>query len=131
MRSHKRKAVEVLLDVLHRHPPAPDVVALFAVGSKLAAMNVGVAIGALRARVAEHQVAVALAAGYAFMHAAQGELGLVVVKLGHVANRLPGGKGVAVLTRQGEITVRAASGGTGWVLRLRRRAPRGLRWNRT
>ena len=120
VRAHQRKAVEVLLDVLHRHPPAPDVVALFAISSKLAAMNVGVAVGAFRARIAEHQVAVALAAGYAFVHAAQGKLGLIVIKLRYVANRLPGGKGMAVLTRQGEITVWAARGGAAWALRLGR-----------
>lgn len=129
VRPHQRKTVEVLLDVLHRHSPAPDVVALFAVSSKLTAMNVSVAVGAFRARVAEHQVAVALAAGYPFVHAAQWELGLVVVKLGHVANRFPSGKGVAVLTRQGEITVRTACGGAGWALRLRRGVCRLLRWN--
>lgn len=124
------KTVEVLLDVLHRNPPAPHVVALFAVCPKLAAMNIGVAVGAFRARVAEHQVGVALAASHRFMHTPQGEFRLIVIKLRNVTNRFPSRKGMAILTRQGEIAVRAPRGGIGGSLRLGGRIRRRLRWKR-
>lgn len=100
MRSHQRKAVEVLLDVLYPHLPAFYRVAVFATGPELPPMDIRVAVGALRARVAEHQVAVALPASDPFVHPAQRKLRLVVVKFRNVANRLPGREGVAVLARE-------------------------------
>ena len=111
VRSHQRKAVEVLLDVLHRNSPAFHVVAVFAVRSKLAAVNIGVAIRAFRAGIAEHQVRVTLPAGDSFVHAAQRKLGLIVIKFGNAANRLPRGKGVAVLAGEIQVSVRAALSG--------------------
>lgn len=111
VRSHQRKAVEMLLDVLHRNPPPFHAVAVFAARSKLAAMYIGVAVRAFRARIAEHQVGVALAAGHSFVHSAQGKLGLVVIKLGNIANRLPGGEGVAVLAGEIQVAVGTARGG--------------------
>jgi len=111
VRPHQRETVEVLLDVLHRNAPAPYVVAILATSSKLAAMDIGVAVGAFRARVREHQIAVALPAADSFVHAAQGELGLIVVKLRNVADGLPGRESVAVLAGEIQIAVRAARGG--------------------
>ena len=108
MRSHQGEAVEVLLDVLHRDAPPLHRVAALAIGSKLAPMNIGVTIGALGARVGKHQVGVTLPAGYAFVHPAQRKAGFIVVKFGDVADRLPGGKRVAVLAGHIQIAVRAA-----------------------
>ena len=85
--------------------------AVLAARSELAAVNIGVAIRAFRAGVAEHQVGVALAAGDSFVHAAQGKLRLVMIKFGNVANRLPGGEGVAVLAGEIQVAVRAARAG--------------------
>lgn len=111
VRSHQRKTVEVLLDVLHRNSPPFHVVAVFAVRSKLAAVNVGVAVRAFRAGIAEHQVRVALAARNSFVHPAQGKLRLIVIKFRNVADWLPGGEGMAVLAGEIQVAVRAARGG--------------------
>jgi len=111
VRSHQRKAIEVLLYVLHRNSPPFHVVAVFAARSKLAPVNVGVAIRAFHAGVAEHQVGMALPARHSFVQAAQGKLRLVVIKFRNVANRLPGSEGVAVLAGQIQISVRAACAG--------------------
>jgi hypothetical protein len=119
VRSHQRKSIEVLLDVLHRNSPASHVVAVFAVRSELPAVNIGVAIRAFRAGVAEYQVSVALAARDSFVHAAQRKLGVIVIKFGNVANRLPRGKGMAVLTGEIQVSVRAARGGVSGALRWR------------
>lgn len=69
--AEQRKAIEVIVDRLHRHVPAIDRMALGAVRSHLAAVNVGVAIGAILAHVGEHRFQVAAGAGNFFVHAAQ------------------------------------------------------------
>ena len=84
--------------------------AVLAAGAELPAMDIGVAVGAFCARVREHQIGVALAAADPFVHAAQGELGLIVVKLRNVADRLPGRESVAVLAGEIQVAVRAARG---------------------
>lgn len=131
MRSHQRKAVEVLLHGLHPDPPALYRVAIFATGAELAPMDIRVAVRALRARVPEHQVGMALPAGDPFMHPAQGKLGLVVIKLRDIADRLPGCEAVTILARQIQITVGAARSGLalagclrGVARRLRRQSSR-------
>src|SRR6266478_4161978 len=53
VRSQKRKSVEVLLDRLNRDVPTQDSVALGAVGAKLTAMNIGVAVRAVLADISE------------------------------------------------------------------------------
>ena len=85
--------------------------AALAIGPELPTMDVGVAVRAPRARVAENQVRVALPAADPGVHPAQRKLGLVVVKFRNVANRLPGGKRMAVLAGQVEVAVRAARAG--------------------
>lgn len=131
MRSHQRKAVEVLLHGLHADPPAFYGVAIFATSAELAPVDIRVAVRALRARVPEHQVGMALPAGYPFMHPAQGKLGVVVIKLRDIADRLPGCEAVTVLARQIQITVRVARSGLalagclrGMARRLRRQSSR-------
>jgi len=119
MRSHKRKAVEVLLNGLHPDPPPLYRVAIFAAGAELAPMDIRVAVRALRARIAEHQVGMALAAGDSFMHPAQWKLGLIVIKLGDIADRLPGCEAVTILAWQIQITVGAARSGLALAVDLR------------
>lgn len=131
VRPHQRKAVEMLLDVLHGNPPAPYVVAVLATGSELPAMDIGVAVGAFCARVAEHQVAMALAAAHPLVHATQGEPGLVVVKLRHVADRLPGRECMAVLAGEIQVAMRAARGRIVWILRRSRTIHRRRLWRRS
>lgn len=131
VRPHQRKAVEMLLDVLHGNPPAPYVVAVLATGSELPAMDIGVAVGAFHARVREHQIAVALPATHSFVHAAQGELGLVVVKLRNVADGLPRREGVAVLAGEIQVAMRAARGRIVLALRRSRAIHRRRLWRRS
>jgi|SRR5579871_301531 len=108
MSAHQGKAIEVLLDVPDGDVPALHGVAVFAVSSKLPAMNVSVAVRALGAGLRKNQVRVALAAGYALVHAAQGKTRFVVVKFRYAADRLPGGEGVAVLAGEIQVAVGAA-----------------------
>ena len=56
--SGEREAVVVILDLLHRNIPSPHRVALLAVGSQLPPVNIGVAILAARADIAEHHLCV-------------------------------------------------------------------------
>lgn len=107
MRAYEREAIVMVADLCHIHLPAEHGVALFAVGSELAAMNVGVAIGAARTRVAEYQAGVALGATDILVKTAQWVPSLVVIELGLAADRLPTCKGMAVLAGAVEITVRA------------------------
>ena len=70
VRAHQRESVAVVLDLLDVYLPALDRVAAFAIGAKLAAVNVCVALRALRACFFEDQVRVALCAGYFCVHPA-------------------------------------------------------------
>lgn len=104
----KRKAVVVLLDLLDLNVPALHVVALFAAGSELPLMNIGVTVGALPAHIGEDRLRVALRAGNALVHSAQGEARGVVIKFWNSPNRLPAFERVAVLARDAEWAVWAA-----------------------
>lgn len=90
MSAGQGKAVVMLLDLRHRHPPAENRVALLAVRSQLPAVNVGVAVLATLPHVGEHRLDVALRAGHRLVHATQRILRLIVVKLRNGANRMPG-----------------------------------------
>jgi hypothetical protein len=108
VRAQQGEAVLVLLDLLRRDLPALHRVAMVALRSHLAPMDVGMAVRAFVAHVGEHQAGVALGAAYPLMHPPQGVAGLVVVELGNAADGLPAGGGVAVLARDVEVAVRAA-----------------------
>lgn len=108
MRPEQRKAVLVLLNLLHRDLPSLDGVALLATGAELPLVNIGVAIRALRAYICEHRLGVALRAGDALMHPAQGKTGLVVVEFRDTSNRFPPALGVAILAGNIQRSVRAA-----------------------
>lgn len=120
MGPEQRKTILVLVDLLHGNLPAFHAVTLLTICPKLAFMNVGVTIGALVTHVGEHRLDMTLRATDPLMHATQREPGLVMVELGHVANRLPAAHGVAILARDIERAVRATGVGVG--LRL---PPRG------
>lgn len=108
VRTNQREAVQVLIDLLHRNIPSSDVVALLAIGTHLALVNVGVAVGALLADVGEDRLGVALNTAHAFVHAAQRILGGVVIEFRNCADRLPSAERVTVLARNVETSVRAA-----------------------
>jgi len=117
--SGEREAVVVILDLLYRNVPSPHRVALLAVGSQLPPVNIGVAILAACADIVEDHLDVTLGAGYRRVHAAKGIAGLIVIEFWDGADRLPSTSGVAILTRNGQIAVRAMR-----ARRLRRHACR-------
>lgn len=112
--------VQVLVDLLNGNVPPANAVALLAVGTHLALMNVGVAIGALSTDVGKHHLGMALGASHTLVHSAQRVLGGVVIKLGDGADRLPTAYCVAVLTRNAEATVGTTRIGRRLRLRPRR-----------
>ena len=108
VRTNQREAVQVLIDLLHRNIPSSDVVALLAIGTHLALVNVGVAVGALLADVGENRLGVTLNATHTFVHAAQRIFGGVVIEFRNCADRFPSAERVTVLARNVETSVRAA-----------------------
>lgn len=106
--AHQRESILVIPDHIEGYIPALDGVTLLAVGPHLATMNIGVAVGAMGADIAEHEADVTLDAGDFLVHAAQWITGLIVIKLGQGANGLPTGKRVAILTRHGHAAVRVS-----------------------
>ena len=105
----QRKTIEVILNRLHRNIPAERRVALGAIGSKLALVNVGMAIGAVLAYVGEHRFCMALGAIHFFMQAAQGITRGVMIKFRNGANRGPTGGRVTILTRNRQRSVRTTA----------------------
>lgn len=82
--------------------------ALVARRAELATMNIRVAIRAFASDIRKHQIDVAGAARNVFMQAAQRKLRLAVIEIRQRPNRLPTGKGVAILARGLQRAVRAA-----------------------
>ena len=104
----QRKAVIVLLHSLQDEVPSLHRVTVLAVCPHLAAVNIRVAVGAVRSHIGEHHFGVALRATDALVKAAQWILGLVVIKLGNGADRLPSDRRMTVLAGNGQVAVRAA-----------------------
>ena len=105
--AEQRKTVAVLADGRDRDLPALDGVAILAVGSELAAMQVGMAIRAARRGLRELQVDVAIAALDSLVHSAQRERGLgIVLELRPGPDRLPRRGRMAVLAGNLEGSVR-------------------------
>lgn len=102
MSTEKWESILVILHLLDGDVPTLNGVALGAIRSHLAAVNIRVAIGAILADVSEHRLEVALNAFHLFVHAAQGIVGFVVVELGNGTDGAPTGGGVTVLARDRE-----------------------------
>lgn len=109
--SEQRKSVGMILNLLNRDLPSFYGVALLTSRSELTLVNVGVAIGAFQAYVAEDRLRVALDASHALVHAPQRITRLIVVELWKISNRLPSIQRVTVLARNIE--------GAVWTSRLR------------
>jgi len=123
MRASQRKAVVVGRNIFDRHTPAADGVALLAVRTQRALVNVSVAVLAFRSYIGKYRLDVAGGARHRNVHAAQRILCCVVVKFRNGANWLPALRRVAVLTRKIEIAVRTLRRGN--TLRLPARHQRG------
>lgn len=89
MSADEREAVLVFIHVMHRNLPTVHPVAHVALRTVPAAMNVGMAILAIRTYVGEHRVDVAFLAGHIGVQTSQGEARLVVIKLRLAAYRPP------------------------------------------
>jgi hypothetical protein len=105
VRSHQREAVLVVSNRLQRSLPALHRVAVSAIGAELAAMDIGMAVAALRTHVLEHHAGVALTATYVLVHAAQRISGQIVVECGIGADRLPACVGMTIGARCGDRTM--------------------------
>jgi hypothetical protein len=99
VRADQRKPILVLVDVMHRHCPAIDVMAQVALGTVAAPVNIGVAVLALLAGVGEDRIDVALLARNFCVQSAQRERRLAVIKFRLRTQRQPSVAGMAVLTR--------------------------------
>ena len=124
MRPEKREAVLVILHLLDGDVPSLYGVALLAIRTHLAAVNVGVTVRAILSDACKNRLAMALDALHLLVHATQRIVGLVVVKLGNRTDRAPGGSRVAVLARHGQWTMWVAGS---LFLRPRRKGELGTR----
>lgn len=106
VRAHQRKSILVIADLLDRDLPALHRVAALAVRAELAAMNIRMAVRAMRAYVLESQIRVAFGARHLLVHASQRIAGLIVIEFGVRTDRLPAGVGVTALARDRQGTVR-------------------------
>jgi len=106
----QRETILMRLDLAHPDAPAFHRVTLLARRPKLTPVNVGVAVSTLHPHIREHQVGVALPASDFLVHAAQRIFRLVMIELGDVADGLPPGKRMAVLTGDRKIAVRTPRG---------------------
>lgn len=93
---------------LQGHIPPDHAVTLLAIRPELPPMNIGVAVGTLRAYVAEYRLDMALDAIDLRMHAPQRVTGRIVVEFGNGANRFPARLCVAILAWDSQGAVRAA-----------------------
>ena len=107
MRPQEGEPVFVVLDGLQRYPPPSDRMALAAITSHLAPVDIRMAVGALHSDIGKYQLRVALLAVDADVHAAQGILGFVVIEIRIGPDRLPARRSVAIFTSHAERTVRA------------------------
>ena len=111
VRACQWEAVVVILNIFDRNVPTAHRVALFAIRSQLALVDVRVAILALVAHVREHWLDMAGNASNAHVHTAQGILRLIVVEFWNGANRLPTRGRMAVLAGYIEAAVRTLGRG--------------------
>jgi hypothetical protein len=109
VRTQQWKSVFVLLNLLYCDLPSLYGMTLLAIGAKLATVNIRVAVRALGPDIRENGFGVALLAGDAFMHAAQGKFCAIMIKLRDSADRFPARYCVAILAGNFQITVRAAA----------------------
>ena len=99
------KTIIVILNLMHRDLPSPNRVALFAIGPKLASVNVGVAILTALSNIGEYRFYVALRTSNRLMHPEQRVTGLIVVEFRNCPDRLPRSRGVAVLTKNIQVAM--------------------------
>lgn len=113
MSADQREAVLVLADGLHGNSPSLYAVALLTIRAHLPAVEVGMAIGALPANIAEHKAGVTLTTGNALVHSTQRVFRLIMVEFRTASDRLPRRVGMAAFARLVQVAM--------WTLHLRMR----------
>ena len=98
----------MLFCALGDQAPALHRVTLFTARAHLPAMNIGMAIGAVRPHVCKDGLGVTLGTGNPLVLTAKRIFGCVVIKLGNGANGLPSHRRVAILAREAQAAVRAS-----------------------
>jgi len=106
VRTDQWETILVVANLLQRNLPALHRVAALAVRSKLAAMNIRVAIRTIATHLFEDQAHVAFCAGDFGVHAAQRVARVIVIELRIGADRLPTRVGVAFLAGNRRSAVR-------------------------
>ena len=109
VRPHQGKPVIVVLNRLGGNVPAVDAMALFTARTHFPAMDVGVALRALRSDIRKYRFDVALRAHHPLVHSTQREACLVVIKLRYAANWFPAERSVTVRAGQIQRTVRTSA----------------------
>jgi hypothetical protein len=97
MGSDQRKTILMIANGIQRNMPAFHRMAALAIGAKLTAMYVRMAIGTVGADILEYQFGMALHARNFLVHALQGISSLIVIELRVRPDGLPTGIRVAVL----------------------------------
>lgn len=100
----------MFLYLLNSHIPALHRVTARAVRAHLSLVHIGVAILAIPPHIRKNRFCVALRALHFLVHAPQGILGFIVIKLGNCADRTPCSGGMAVFARDRQCAVRTAAG---------------------
>lgn len=108
MSAEERETILMVLNVLDRDAPALDRVTFLAASSKLPAMKVRMAIGALRAHAGKNWIRVAGLAVEFCVCAAKRKSGLLVTEIRETPYGLPSGFRVTALTTKLQISVRTA-----------------------
>jgi hypothetical protein len=106
MRPDQWKTVLMISDLVHRRRPAVHAVTALALCAHPPTVKIGMAVAALSSDIFENRLHVALYACDALVHAAQGESRLAVIELRLLADRPPPQKGVTVLARNIQRTMR-------------------------
>ena len=109
VRADQGEPVFVTPDALQDDLPAAHRVTSRAVRSELSPVNVRMAIRALRADIGEYQAHMTLRAANTRVQPSQRKRCFVVIEFDNTAQRLPGRKGMTVLTGHFQIAVRTAS----------------------
>jgi hypothetical protein len=106
--THEGKTIIVFFYPLGNGAPSLHRVTLFAICTHLPAVDVGMTVGAVRSRVREDRLGVALRARNTLMLAAQWVAGGVVVEFRHRPDGFPSDGGMAVLARDGQVAMGAS-----------------------
>lgn len=94
--AHQWKSIQMLLNLLRVKIPALHGVALLAIRSKLASMNICVAIRAMSACIRKHETRMAFGALHALVHAKQGKFRSIMIEFRVASDRLPSAVCVAI-----------------------------------